>query len=252
MRTVHVRVYAQLGDFLPHARRGRAFAHRLRRPTSVKDLVESLGPPHPEVELVLVDGAAVGFGHLVQGGERAAVFPHFTELVPEGLVRASPPLLRDGRFLLDGHLGRLAAHMRLCGLDAAHEHDADDAALARQSAALRRTLLTRDLGLLKRSVVVHGAYVRSVRPRDQLLEVVRRFGLAGALRPFSRCLACNTQLADASPGAVARRVPARVRRDHHAYRGCPGCGRVYWRGSHFERMQRFVEWVQESLARPPA
>jgi len=240
---VHVRFYAQLGEFLPSRRRGRGFLHPLRERTSVKDLLESLGPPHTEVELVLVDGRPVGLGHVLEGGERLAAYPTFRQLDVRSLRCAGPPLARDGRFLLDGHLGRLAAYLRLCGLDAAHEQAADDPDLARTSYREGRTLLTRDVGLLKRSLVERGYFVRATRPRAQLEEVLDRFDLRDVARPFTRCMRCNGAIRAADAAEVADRVPPRAHRDQVEFRVCTGCGRVYWKGTHYERMQALLEAV---------
>jgi uncharacterized protein with PIN domain len=144
--------------------------------------------------------------------------------------------LREPRFLCDTHLGRLARTLRLLGFDTVYGHEWPDARLAAASAAERRILLTRDVGLLKRAVVTHGYYVRAAAPGAQAREVVERFHLAGSARPFTRCLACNGPLEPAPAAAVAARVPDGVARRHDAFATCRACGRVYWPGSHHRRL----------------
>jgi hypothetical protein len=156
----------------------------------------------------------------------------------------------EPRFALDGHLGRLARHLRLLGFDATHDPRADDEALAARAAAEERILLTRDLDLLKRRVVRRGYRVRSTDPRAQLIEVVRRFGLAERFAPFTRCLACGERLVAAAPAEVAGRLPSRVAGRYSAYQRCPGCQRVYWPGSHYRRLSSLVAWVRAAAFDP--
>lgn len=240
MKRAHFRFYAELNDFLPPARRGVTFAHEFTGGPSVKDVVEALGVPHTEVELVLADGESVDFSWTLRDGARVSVYPVFESIDVAPLVRVRPAPLREVRLVLDVHLGRLARYLRMLGLDALWPGDVPDEELARLSADERRVLLTRDAGLLKRKAVTHGCFVREREPRRQLLEVVRRLDLGRALAPFRRCLRCNVLLEDAHPADVAAEVPAGVRERHHAFRRCPACRRVYWAGSHVRRMERLV------------
>ncbi len=240
MTRVHVRFYAQLGDFLPAARRGHTIEHDVPGRASVKDVIESLGVPHPEVELILADGDAVAFEHVVRDGERVAVYPRFRSLDVSALHRAGEPLPLVPRFVLDGHLGRLAAYLRLLGFDVTHRRDAEDAELARVAAVEDRVLLTRDLGLLKRSIVRHGALVRAVDPREQVAEVLDRYDLHAEARPFARCLKCNGLLAPISRDEARLHVPSGVLDRHDEFHACASCGRVYWRGSHHARMETLI------------
>src|SRR5262245_26599239 len=155
---VQVRLYGDLGRFAPA--RAELLERRLSEPTTTKDLIESVGVPHTEVELLLVDGQPSSLGRLVEDGDRVAVFPHFYALGGEAPMRLRPPLEPRPRFVLDGHLGRLAGYLRMLGFDTAYQRDAADDALAEASAREGRVLLTRDRGLLKRSLVVYGYFPR--------------------------------------------------------------------------------------------
>jgi uncharacterized protein with PIN domain len=240
MKRATFRCYAELADFLPPARRGVAFEHAFEGSPAVKDLLEALGVPHTEVDLLLAGGAPVGFDWRVEDGARVAVYPVFESFDVAGVSRVRAEPLRETRFLLDGHLGRLARYLRMAGLDVAWERDAADAALARVAPAERRILLTRDRGLLKRRAVTHGYVVRATDARAQLAEVIRRFDLARRLAPFSRCLRCNAPLAEVDAAEVAAEVPPRVRERAGAYRRCPGCRRIYWAGTHHRAMERLL------------
>jgi uncharacterized protein with PIN domain/sulfur carrier protein ThiS len=242
---VMVRCYAELNDFLPAQRRQQTFAVCTPGGRSVKDLLESVGVPHTEVDLLLVNGEPAAFDHRVADGDRVTVYPVFEAFDIAPATRVRPEPLRETRFVLDAHLGRLAALLRLAGFDAAYRSDAADDALAAVSHAERRILLTRDQALLKRRAVTHGYYVREVRPREQLVEVVRRFQLARSARPFTRCTCCNTVLAVVAKGEVADLVPPRSFTHFERFLRCGGCGRVYWRGSHYERLRTLID---EALA----
>jgi hypothetical protein len=240
MTTVTFRLYGPLNDFLPRLQRHATLVCAYQGRASVKDAIESLGVPHPEIDLIVVNGTPVSFDYVVQPRDRVAVYPAFAQLDVPSDLRLSPPVL-EPRFAADAHLGRLAAYLRLLGFDTAYRRDADDQELAERSASEERVLLTRDLGLLKRGIVRRGYFLRTTDSARQLLEVVRRFDLAARARPFTRCLPCNAVLAPASKTHVAPFVPPRSREHFEAFSRCPACGRVYWQGSHYARMQRLVE-----------
>jgi len=237
------RFYAELNDFLPPERRMVPFDYAFDGRQTVKHLIESLGVPHTEVDLVLVNGRSVDFTELVQEGDSVSVYPVFEafDIAPVSRVRPQP--LRHTKFVLDAHLGRLAAYLRMLGFDTLYRNDYTDQELARISAEEHRILLTRDRGLLKRSEVTHGYCVREAAPRRQLAEVVRRFDLAGSTAPFMRCLVCNEPLRAVAKEDVAERMPPVSRRHYHELRECPGCGRLFWNGSHYRRMLALLEEV---------
>ena len=230
-------------DFLPATRFRGAFEYPFDGHPSVKDALEAIGVPHPEVDLVLVNGAPVAFTHPLQAGDRVSAYPRFhaVDVGDISLVRPAP--IPEPRFLLDTHLGRLAAYVRLAGFDATYGRDWDDETLAETSRRERRILLTRDVALLKRSVIDHGYYLRHTDPRRQLAEVVERYDLAAAACPFTRCLRCNGEIEPVSKATVLDRLPPRTREHYHEFWRCPRCARVYWKGSHFEWMRRLLAGV---------
>jgi uncharacterized protein with PIN domain len=242
------RFYAQLNDFLPRSRRGRRFAHVLPAPASVKDTIEALGVPHPEVDVILVNGRAEHFGYRLRAGDTVAVYPRFRTLDLGGLRRAGADPPAAPRFTLDVHLGRLAAFLRLAGFDT--EVVADDAGLAASAARDDRIVLTRDVALLKRGDVRHGYWVRHANPEQQLVEVLAQFDLASRTTPFTRCLRCNTPLVAVDPETVAARLPSRTRACFQAFTRCPGCDRVYWRGSHHHRLIGLLERARNNADSP--
>lgn len=238
MSQVTIRIYGPLNDFLPVANRHVARPVSFAGPRSVKDVIEGLGVPHPEIDVILVNGESVPFEFGVRDTDRIAVFPRFHTIDISGVtnVRPRPDTMR---FVVDGHLGKLARGLRLVGLDAICP-EAEDDALATCAAREGRILLTRDRELLKRRLVTHGYFVRDTRPQRQLVEVLQRFGPL-ALEPFSRCLRCNTELVEVSKAAVEPMLPPRIREQHHRFHTCRGCGRVYWQGSHWTRLVHAVD-----------
>jgi uncharacterized protein with PIN domain len=250
MSAAQFRFYAELNDFLPNENRGKELTRYFSVSGSVKDFVESFGVPHTEVDLVLANGNLVDFSYPVRDGDLVSVYPVFESLDIASVSRVRPAPLRALQFLLDVHLGRLAAYLRMAGFDALYGNQASDAELAGTVAHEGRVLLTRDRYLLMRTAVDRGYWVRSTEPKQQLLEVVQRFDLAGSMRPFTRCLECNTMLEGSSREAVWERLPPKIR-DKDVFRVCPGCQRVYWEGSHHERMRKLLSWVKANVSAPP-
>ena len=211
--------------------------------------MESLGAPHTEVDLIVANGDSVDFGYRVRDGDRISFYPRFESIDVGPILRVRPRPLPALRFVLDVHLGKLASFLRLLGFDSLYRRDFEDESLARLSSAERRILLTRDRGLLKRSQVTYGYWIRETSPRLQLIEVARRFGLKDSLEPFSRCLRCNETIRPVSREEVASRLLPRTREHFREFRRCPKCDRVFWKGSHHDRMQDFLQEVVAS-ARP--
>ena len=234
------RFYEELNDFLPADRRKVAFEHGFTGAPAVKDVIEAIGVPHPEIDLILVDGASVGFDHRLRGGERVAVYPMFERVDISSLTRLRPEPLREPRFVLDVHLGKLARYLRLLGFDSIYERDYDDATIAATSRTEKRIVLTRDKGLLKRKEITRGYWLRNTRPRLQIAEVVEAFDLRRNVRVFSRCTVCNQRLELVAEARVRDTLPAGVRGRYEHVARCLGCRRLYWEGSHYDRLAHLV------------
>ncbi len=248
MKDILVRFYGELNDFLVWVHRNRAIPVSPHRRASVKDIIESLGVPHPEVDAILVNGKQVDFAYVVREGDRIEVHPVSTanKLGVEPRVPLRPPYLP--RFVLDQHLGSLARSLRLLGFDTLYRNDYDDEELAAISGAENRILLTRDRGLLKRGSVVHGYFVRAQDARTQVREVLQRFDLLKAIQPYKRCIRCNHPLHVVAKEQVLDRIPPKTRELFDDFRHCTACGRVYWRGSHHAKMERFVAEIRAAAS----
>jgi uncharacterized protein with PIN domain len=245
MNRITIRFFAELNDLLPPAKRQRPFTHFFKGQPAVKDLIESLGVPHTEVDLILVNGESVGFEYCLQGGETVGVYPIFQAIDISALTKVRPEPLSEFRFALDTHLGKLALYLRMVGFDSYYSNAATDDKLAAISAEKKRVLLTRDRGLLKRSKVLYGYWIRSTSPSAQLREVLQRFDLYSLLRPFQRCLRCNEVLQTIAKEEVFSRLPVKVREYCDVFHLCPGCGRLYWNGTHHEHMKEFIRQIQK-------
>ncbi|WP_290648539.1 Mut7-C RNAse domain-containing protein [Aquisalimonas sp.] len=235
------RFYEELNDFLPPERRKTAFDCIFERRGSIKDMIEALGVPHPEVELILVNGESVGFDYLVRDGDRIAVYPVFESFDVSEHLRVRRQPLRSVRFVLDTHLGTLARYLRLCGFDTLYRNDYEDAQLAEVSAKEGRILLTRDRALLKRRIITHGYCVRNDRPPRQLTEVANRFQLQGLVAPFTRCARCNGPLECVDKAEVKHALEPLTQRYYTVFRRCTECGHVYWRGGHVAHIEQLIQ-----------
>lgn len=247
MYRARCRFYGPLNDLLPPERRQHDLVWTWDTPEPVREMIEGLGVPHVEVDLILVNGEAVGWDHRLADGDRVSVYPHLVTVDP-----ASPISLRStaepvGRFVLDVHLGRLARWLRLLGIDTVYSNDCDDETLAGIARNEHRILLTRDRRLLMRSAVEHGHWVRTPEPRAQLSEIIQRYDLLPLSRPYTRCAHCNGLLVPATREEVAHMLQPRTASCHSEFTRCQSCGQIYWPGSHLKRLREILNTVQEGL-----
>jgi uncharacterized protein with PIN domain len=227
------RFHGELNDLLPALLRHRAFQRTAAQHATVRHAIEALGVPHTEFGTVLING------HVAEPG-RQICDSDLIEAYPAAFIAAaggSP----EPRFLADAHLGGLAKRLRLLGFDTLLASNAPDRALAELADTERRILLSRDRELLKHRRVAQGRYVRALGTDEQMREVVSHFGLRGRLRPFSRCLECNSALREATRSEVAEGLPRSVAASQQRFTVCTGCNRVYWPGSHWERLRAVVD-----------
>lgn len=235
-KIITFRFYEELNDFLPSSKRKKRFEHSFIDRTSVKDMIESLGIPHTEVDLILVNGNSVNFSYLVNDGDDISVYPAFESLDITNLqhLRAKP--LRKPKFILDVHLGTLAKYMRMLGLDTLYRNDYTDEEIVELSLKEKRTILTKDKGILKRTEVTHGCWIRNTKIDDQITEVINRFDLKYQIKEFSRCLLCNSTLKKIAKEKVVDRLPQKVKQYQHKFCYCKHCDKIYWKGSHYAKM----------------
>ena len=244
---VTVRAYAELNDFVEADSRGRVVRRPCQSHQTVKDVLDAMGIPHTEIDLILVNEDPVSFDHRPVVGDRIAVYPMFEALDIGSTARLRPEPLRHPRFVIDVNLGWLARLLRVLGFDVWWSSDADDQALAGISVDQRRILLTRDRGLLKRRAITHGLFVHSQQSEEQTLEVMRRLDLRRRVAPFTRCVRCNGALAAVAKEQVIDQLEPLTRRYYDEFSQCTDCGQIYWAGAHFERLTRLVDRLLAQL-----
>lgn len=242
--TAVFRFYEELNDFLPDPRKKRDIHYAFNNSPAIKDPIEAIGIPHTEVELVVVNGTSVGFDYRLRDGDRVAVFPVFEsfDITPILKVREKP--LRETRFICDVHLGKLVRYLRMLGFDTLYRNDYADEEIVRLAAGERRIVLTRDRRLLHHRAITHGYWVRSQDPDAQMREVLQRFDLDATAGLFSRCPACNGLVEAVPKSEILERLAPLTRRYYNTFHRCRSCGRIYWRGSHYDQLeQRIQEWI---------
>jgi Uncharacterized conserved protein len=244
--TVRLDLHGDLDFFLRSGARRRSIERSLGEKTSVKDVIESRGVPHPEVDLILVNGQPVNFDYAITGDADIELYPVGTVILQfkEQRLQATTA----SRFVADGHLGTLARNLRLLGFDVAYDPQAEDRQLLTVMKHENRALLTRDRRLLMHAVVETGYCPRSQNADEQTVEVIRRFDLLRSLAPFTRCLRCNAPLRKVSKAEVIERLEPLTKIYYEQFRRCTGCGQIYWAGSHFSKLQKRLEKIRANCA----
>ena len=236
--TASFRFYAELNDFLSPVHRRRTFAVRCARASTVKHMIEALGVPHTEVDLIMINGESARFNQRLRDGDHVAVYPPFGtfDISPLRVVRE--PLPSPIHFIADAHLGGLARRLRMAGFDTLYRNDFEDGEIAEIAGQENRVVLTRDRDLLKHRVITHGCYIHTTKPPQQFYEVMLRLNLAAQQRPFTLCMECNQPLRPVSRDTIFESLPLSVRTnpDYVKFTTCDSCGRVYWKGSHWQHM----------------
>lgn len=240
---IYVRFYEELNDYLPPDRRKVFFAHAVENGSTVKDVLRTFGVPIDEIDLILVNSESVDLAHRLRDGDRMTIYPVFESLDITSELRLRSRPLREIRFIVDSHLGKLAKYLRMLGFDTLYKSDCEDDDLIALSRNEKRILLSRDGDLLERRGLTHVYRVGATTPREQLVEVLTRFDLFAMVKPFDRCLRCNQQLEPVRKQDVIDRLPPRTSAHYDEFWLCPICGRLYWEGSHLHNMDRFIQVI---------
>jgi uncharacterized protein with PIN domain len=238
--TATFRFYEELNDFLPPHRRKVRFPATFDDSPSVKDTIESLGVPHTEIDVILVNGLSIDFSYRLHDGDDIAVYPVFESLDVTNVTRLRPAPLRTAAFICDVHLGRVARILRILGFDTLYHNDYSDHEIVTIASSDHRIVLTRDRGLLKHSAVTHGYCVRSTEWREQTHEIIERFDLRKAAAPFTRCAVCNGIIARVEKNEIIGLLEDQTKQCYEAFSRCRSCGKIYWEGSHFVKLRELV------------
>jgi uncharacterized protein with PIN domain/sulfur carrier protein ThiS len=240
LASVTLRFYEELNDFLPSSLRKQDINWNIQPGESLKHLIEAIGVPHTEVEVVLVNGHSVGLDGQLQSGDRISVYPMFESFDVTPLLRLRAKPLREPKFIVDAHLGKLARYLRLLGFDTLFFNDIGDQRLIQCSVDDARTLLTRDRALLMHRQLTHGGYLHCIETRRQLAEVVARYDLYRQIVPFSRCMVCNGIIVSQEKAQIEHLVAAQIVGQHDKFWRCDRCQKIYWKGSHYNQLLKTI------------
>lgn len=234
MARVRLRFHGELKDFLAPAQRQQAVPAEQAGAAPLRHLVESVGVPHTEVARAMNGDRVAALDACPPDDALVHLYPWSAEH-PQHAPDAGMPT-----FIADAHLGQLARRLRLLGFDTRFDNDLGDDRLIAQSVAEGRVLLSRDRQLLMRAAVRQGCHVPDVGLREQLAYLVTRFQLCGFARPFSRCMDCNGLLQSVTLAELEDMPPPGVMEMQDAYWRCSGCGKLYWRGTHWRELNALV------------
>lgn len=229
--------HGALNDFIERNKKDQWIDYSFQGTPAVKDAIEAIGIPHVEVAKILVDGMPVAFSHHLCPQNSIEVFPFGQADVEE---------IAETKFVLDVHLGSLTRALRMLGFNTMYQQENSDKNIANIAANEDLIVLTRDIGLLKHKSIKRGYWLRSQITKGQLAEVINRFRLLQHLQPFSRCIACNGSIEPVEKNKVLHQLPPLTKETFSEFFKCNSCQKVYWKGSHFERMNAFINDLQKA------
>jgi len=241
------RFYEELNDFLPIDKKKKVFSYNFEGNPSIKDAVEAIGVPHTEIDLILANSKSVAFSYHLQDSDRVSVYPVFESMDITNVTHLREKPLRIPKFILDVHLGKLAKYLRMLGFDTLYETDYKDSQIVKIAKTQNRTILTRDVSILKIKSVTHGYWIRSQYSVEQLTEVVRRFDLNSNIKPFSHCTVCNGIVEKVTKESVMNRIQPKTKLYYEEFYQCESCKKVYWKGSHYDNMKNFIEKLRRNI-----
>lgn len=210
---------------------------------TIKDCIERLGVPHTEVYFITLNGKFVKFDKIVENGEMYFVYPDCDFEIPEEYI-LTPKYEGEPKFILDIHLGGLTRYLRMLGIYADFGV-IEDEKIIEKATNEDLIILTKDRIMLKNSEVKHGYIVRSDDPKQQLIEVSRRYKLKDWFNPFTRCIVCNGRLLPIEKSKILDKIPEKVKEMYDEFSICSGCEKIYWGGTHYEKMVRFIEEIRK-------
>ncbi len=243
-KILFVRCYAELNEFLPSGHRYNEFPLIFSEPFNVKGLLDKLNISFDRVELILVNGKSVSAETPLSEGDRISLYPVFESFDIRLLLHLHSAPLRNIKFIADVHLGKLARYLRLFGFDTAYNSSFSFNSILSIAKIEERCILSKSIAYKENPFVTKYFHIQSSVPEEQLVETFSRFDLWHSSQPFTRCLRCNTPLVKCSLDTVQQnKIPPRILTMYNEYMYCSSCQQYYWKGSHFKRMEGFIEEV---------
>jgi len=234
------RFYEELNDFLPKHRRKTDFEATFKGKRSIKDMIEALGVPHTEIDLILVNGNSVDFNYILQDEDRVSVYPVFESLNITNVTRLRKIPLRRTKFIADINIGDIVKYMRVLGLDLYYDPLLSTREIIEISKRENRVILTKSRKLLKFKDVSHGIFIRPGTTTEQIRRIIDCLDIKDNIKPFSRCLRCNTLLNIVLKEKIIDRIPPKTKEFCNEYVQCRSCNKIYWKGTHFINMEKVV------------
>lgn len=240
LKPITLRCYAELNDFLSPDKKQKTFIYSVKTPIKIGEVLESLGIPLSQVDLVLLNSEPAALDEWLKENDYVSVYPVFESFNISGVNKYEKQPLRITKFILDAHLGKLAKYLRMLGFDTLYRNDFGDEEIIETAVKEGRIILTHDRWLLKSKKVQHGYYVRAIEKHEQLREVVHKFDLFNQFNTFTRCMTCNSELIKKQKQEIIHKIDKDTARIFNAFFYCPHCDKVFWKGSHFERMEKLI------------
>jgi len=206
-------------------------------------MIEALGVPHTEIDLILVNGNSVDFNYILQDEDRVSVYPVFESLNITNVTRLRKLPLRRNKFVADINLGDIVKYMRVLGLDLYYHPLFSTREIIEISKRENRIILTKSRKLLKFKEVSHGIFIRPGTTTEQIRRIIDCLDIKDNINPFSRCLGCNTLLNIVPKEKILDRIPPKTKEFCDEYFQCPSCDKIYWKGTHFIHMKKVVRQI---------
>ncbi len=235
----YFRIHSELNDFLNSKEEETNLPYKFRGNPSIKDAIEAIGIPHPEVDVIVVNHFSVDFNYHLINDDNVSVYPSSSRPDISKIVKLKD--IPRPRFILDVHLGKLARLLRMLGIDSLYRNNYNDREIAQMAPKTNRIVLTRDRKLLKYKIITHGYWIRSFYPNNQLIEVLKHYKLESELKPFHRCLECNGVIKSIDKDKVQDRLEPKTKVYYEKFYKCTDCEKIYWKGSHYENMKTTVD-----------
>lgn len=206
-------------------------------------MIESLGVPHTEIDLILANGKSVDFNYILQDGDRVSVYPVFESLniTDVTLLREVP--LRRNKFIADINLGDIVKYMRILGFDLYYDPLLSTREIIEISKKESRIILSKSKKLLKFKDVSHGIFIRPGTSTEQIRRLIDYLDIKDTIKPFSRCLRCNALLKSVAKEKILDRIPPKTKEFCDEYVQCQSCDKIYWKGTHFINMKKIVRQI---------
>jgi len=239
MYRVSLHFYNELNKFLPQEKRDNDFEFQFTSRRSVKDLIESFGIPHTEIDVIFVNDTSVDFSYILNDGDNIKVYPA-SETLNLKPVKHLKPQFETIKFLVDIHLAKLARYLRLLGLDAICEKNLTPEILIEKALDENRIIVTRSRNLLRTKEITLGVLIKEDIPEKQLEEIFHRYDFSPHCKPFTRCMECNTILQLIEKEKIVDRLPPKVKVAYQSFTICTNCDKIYWQGTHIEKLNELI------------